>query len=393
MLLIALLIFLLILSVLVLFHELGHYLVAKKFNIKVEEFGFGFPPRAWGKKIGETIYSINWLPIGGFVKLYGEDDAGGGSVKLPKSQLPKKDLDRAFYTRPVWQRASVVVAGVVMNVILAVVIYYVFLGFSSFQAELPKIGNYTFFGANQQEIEMVIIQGVTPNSPAEKAGLGPGDRILTINGQEVASTQFFADEISRNKGKEITITWKNLLSGETSQATVVPRVNPPENDGALGVGFGSQETMVISYDSPVQRVFSGVTHSANLAFYNVAAIGFLIGESIEERSPEKVGGAVAGPVGIFKVVEVFLSFADVKERTLQLLNLAGMLSVSLAFFNILPIPALDGGRLFFILIEGITGRKVNQRFETLTHTIGMAVLLTLIALITFKDIFQFILPR
>ena len=280
-----------------------------------------------------------------------------------------------------------------MNVILAVIIYYLFLGFSGFQAELPKIGNYQFFGANQKEVDVIFIGAVTKNSPAEKAGLGPFDRVLTINDQPVTSVQFFTDEIGRNKGKEITMTWKNIRSGKLSEATMIPRVNPPENDGALGVGFDMQPTLLITYDSPVQRAFSGITHSTNLAMYNISAIGSLISESIEERSPEKVGGAVAGPVGIFKVVEIFLSFGDVKERILQLLNLAGMLSVSLAFFNILPIPALDGGRLFFILVEGITGKKVNQRFETLTHTIGMVVLLTLIALITFKDIVQFILPR
>src|SRR3982751_1732887 len=117
MIILTLFVFLILLSILVLIHELGHYLVARKLNIKVEEFGFGFPPRAWGKKIGETIYSVNWLPIGGFVKLYGEDEAGGGSIKLNKAEkLP--DEKRAFYSRPVYQRALVVVAGVVMNVLL-----------------------------------------------------------------------------------------------------------------------------------------------------------------------------------------------------------------------------------------------------------------------------------
>ena len=162
------LVFLLILSILVLIHEAGHFFVAKKFGIKVEEFGYGLPPRAWGKKIGETIYSINWLPIGGFVKLYGEDEAGSGSVKMPKSKQPKKDLDRAFFTRPVWQRAAVVVAGVVMNVVLGVVIYYLFMGLSGFKTELPLLGDYKFFGVNQQVREDVFITDVADGSPAKE---------------------------------------------------------------------------------------------------------------------------------------------------------------------------------------------------------------------------------
>jgi regulator of sigma E protease len=393
MVIITLLVFLIILSVLVIIHELGHYLVAKKFNIKVEEFGFGFPPRAWGKKVGETLYSINWLPIGGFVKLYGEDDAGGGSVKMPSGVLPTQDIGRAFYARPVWQRAAVVVAGVVMNVILAVVIYYIFLGLSGFKTQLPMIGNYTFVGANQEVVEAIYIADVAKGSPAEKAGMEFFDQIVSINGQKVKSVQFFTDQIRKNKGKKIELAWKNIRTGKESQATLMPRTNPPKGEGALGVAFQPELTMQVSYDTPVQKAFSGFTHSYNLAAYNVAAIGSLINQSIAEKSVEKVGGAVSGPVGIFKVVESFLAFPDAKQRVLQLLNVAGLLSVSLAFFNILPIPALDGGRLFFILIEGITGRKVNQKFETLAHTVGMIVLLGLIVLITFKDIFQYILPR
>jgi regulator of sigma E protease len=391
MIIITLLVFLIILSILVLIHELGHYLVARKLNIKVEEFGFGFPPRAWGKKIGETIYSINWLPIGGFVKLYGEDEAGGGSIQMPASKLPEKDVDRAFFARPVWQRASVVVAGVVMNVLLAAVIYYLFLGLSGFKTELPMLSNYRFFGANEKIIDQIYIGSVAKNSPAEKAGMGEFDQVISLNGQPVQSTQFFTDQIRKNKGKPITISWQNIKTGEKSEATLTPRTNPPKGEGALGVAFAAQPTGIISYDTPVQKVFSGFTHSANLALYNVDVLAKLIRESISERSPEKVSDAVSGPVGIFKIVEQFLSYPTLEERLLQLLNLAGLLSVSLAFFNVLPIPALDGGRLFFILIEGVTRKKVNPQFETLTHTVGMIVLLTLLLLVTFKDIFQYIL--
>lgn len=394
MIIISLIVFLILLTILVIIHELGHYLVARKLNIKVEEFGFGFPPRAWGKKIGETIYSINWLPIGGFVKLYGEDEAGGGSIKIPSSELPKKDVERAFFARPAWQRASVVVAGVVMNVLLAAVIYYLFLGFSGFKTDdFPKLSDYHFFGTNEKVVDRIYIGEVAKNSPAEKAGMGDFDQVISINGKTVESSQFFMDEIRKNKGKPITIAWENVQTGKHAKATVTPRTNPPKGEGSLGVAFVAQPTYILSYTTPVQKLFSGFTLSANLAVYNVDVLGKLIHESIQEKSPEKIGTAVSGPVGIFKIVEQFLSFPNVKERILQLLNIAGLLSVSLAFFNILPIPALDGGRLFFILFEWVTGKKVNQQVETLIHTIGMVVLLALLLLVTFKDIFQFILPK
>src|SRR3990172_5705628 len=143
---ITILVFLLLLSVLVLIHEAGHFFVAKKFGILVEEFGFGFPPRMFSFKKGETMYSINWLPIGGFVKLYGEDEAGGGSVKIrnPKSEIRKQDIKRAFFARSVGQRAAVVVAGVVMNTLLAIIIFYVYMGVSGFRTELPLLKDHTF---------------------------------------------------------------------------------------------------------------------------------------------------------------------------------------------------------------------------------------------------------
>lgn len=397
---VSLLVFLLILSVLVLIHELGHFLVAKKFGIKVEEFGYGLPPRAWGKKIGETIYSINWLPIGGFVKLYGEDEAGAGRVTVkstsgtlsvnsgPKTKN-KKDEDRAFYSKSVAQRAAVVVAGVVMNVLLAIVIYYIFMFLSNFRTELPLLSEHKFFGVNQAVKEDIYINEVAKGSPASKTGIGQYDKLVEFNGKKIESVEFFTEQIRASKGQKVTLSWQDMETGKVNSSSVTPRVDPPKGEGALGISFMPMRVAVLSYDTPAQKVLSGITHPANLALYNFSIMGKLIGISVEERSAAPIGGAVSGPVGIFKVVEEFLAKGDI----LQLLNLAGLLSISLAIFNILPIPALDGGRFFFILIEWVTGKKVNQRFETAAHSIGMAVLLGLIILITFKDIFQFIIPK
>jgi regulator of sigma E protease len=383
-----LLVFLLILSLLVLIHEAGHYFVAKFFGIKVEEFGYGLPPRAWGKKIGETLYSINWLPFGGFVKLYGEDEAGSGSVKVAKSDLPTKDVDRAFFSRSVPQRAAVVVAGVVMNALLAVIIYYLFLGLSGFKTEIPLLSDHQFFGVRQTNVSQIIITGTQPGSPAEKAKIPEGSRVVAINGQSINSSEALSQTIKANQGKEITLAWENVQTFEKGTAKIIPRANPPKGQGALGISFFPIRMAVLNYETPVQKGLSGFTHPTNLMVYQLVVLKQFVSRSVEEKSAEPIGNAVSGPVGIFNVVGAFIQIPDAKERMLQLLNLTGLLSLSLAFFNVLPIPALDGGRLFFILIEGITRRKVSPKFEAMAHTIGMAVLLTLIILITFKDIFQ-----
>ena len=403
--LITILVFLLILSVLVLIHEAGHFFVAKKFGIKVEEFGFGFPPRLFGKKIGETLYSINWLPIGGFVKLYGEDEAGGGKLSLPVSSSKYKvssikkddihntkyiihntDIERAFFAKTAWQRATVIVAGVLMNAVLAAIIFYIFLGISGFKTELPLLSNYKFFGVNQTNINEVVISSIAKNSPAEKQGLKALTKVVSVNGQKIIDSKDFINIIGKNRGHEIEITWSNLQTNEVHKTKITPRLNPPKNEGALGVGLFSLSTAVLNYETPVQKVFSGIIHPVNLMSYNLNVMGKLVKTSIEKKTTQPLSAGIAGPVGIASLTGSILEIQNLKEKILSLLNLAGILSISLAFFNILPIPALDGGRLFFILIEAFTGRKVNQRIESLAHTLGMAALLFLMALITYKDI-------
>lgn len=384
------LVFLLILSALVLIHEAGHYFVAKKFGIKVEEFGFGFPPRLWGKKIGETIYSINWLPIGGFVKLYGEDDAGGGRIAPSKKDEPKekKDDKRAFYSRPIGQRAAVVLAGVVMNTLLAVVIYYAFMIVGGFKTELPLIGQHTFFMVNQQTHTEIVVSEVVKGSPAAEAGITPFSKMVALNGQKVTTIDAFIKTIKENSGKPIVLEWQNVQTQQKSKATLTPRVNPPKGQGAIGVAFYPVDTVELSYDTPMQKALSGIVHPANLMAYNFSVLNTLVGVSVKEKNVAPLSQGVSGPVGIYSLVGTIIDIPDAKERVLQILNLAGLLSISLAFFNVLPIPGLDGGRLFFILIEAITRKKVNPKIEGYAHMIGIIILLGLIILVTFKDISQ-----
>ena len=382
---ITILVFLLILSVLVLIHEGGHFLIAKKFGIKVEEFGFGFPPRIFGKKIGETIYSINWLPIGGFVKLYGEDEAGGGKIRISKSEI-RNDEDRAFFAKSTAQRALVIFAGVAMNAILAAIIFYIFLGISGFKTDLPLLSDYKFFGVNQTNIQEVIISDVAKNSPAEKQGLKAPIKVVAVNGQKIKDSEQFINIINKNKGHEVEIAWSGLQTQGIYKTKITPRLNPPKGEGGLGVGLFSLSSAVLNYKTPVQKIFSGITHPINLMAYNLDVMARLVKVSFEKKTTEPLSAGLSGPVGIASITGSILEIQNLKEKILGLLNLAGLLSISLAFFNVLPIPALDGGRLFFILIEAMTGKRVNQRFESITHTMGMIILLALMALVTFKDI-------
>lgn len=383
---ITILVFLLLLSILVLIHEAGHLFVAKKFGIKVEEFGFGFPPRMFSFKKGETIYSINWLPIGGFVKLYGEDEAGGGRIKNLELKIESFFKKRAFFAKPAWQRAVVIVAGVIMNAVLAIIIFYTFLGMSGFKTDLPLLMDYKFFGVNQTNIREVVIFSIAKNSPAEKQGLKASTKAISINGQKITDSKNFIDIVNINRGHEIEIVWSDLQNNEIHKTKIISRLNPPPGEGALGVGLSSISTAMLNYETPVQKIFSGITYPVNLMAYNLSAVAELVKVSIEKKTTEPLSQGVSGPVGIASVTGSILEIPNLKEKMLGLLNLAGILSISLAFFNILPLPAIDGGRLFFILVEMTTGKKVNQKFESVTHTIGMIVLLSLMILITFKDI-------
>lgn len=391
-----------ILSVLILVHEIGHFIAAKKLGIKIEEFGFGFPltKAIFQVKRGETLYSFYPALIGGFVKLYGEDEAGGGKVELKneKGELRKEnfkeDLERAFFARPVWQRALVVVAGVLMNALLAFIIYYVFLGISGFRVELPRISDHKFIAVNQEDkLNTIIINNVSADSPADKAGIKKCDTnycvaITKVNGVAPASADEFIKTIRVNQGKEVTLTLENQVGKKEAFETVlVPRVNPPKNQGALGVEFSMLETFVLTYSTPVQKIASGVTHPVNLMTYNFNVLKTLIKRSFETNDARGLASGLSGPVGIVRLGAEINKIGEMKERILTFLNLAGLLSISLAVTNVLPIPAMDGGRLFFILIEGITRKKVSPKLEAAIHAGGIFVLVALIILITFKDIF------
>jgi len=374
---ITILVFLIILSILVLIHELGHFLVAKKLGIKVEEFGFGFPPRALSFKKGETIYSINWLPIGGFVKLYGEDEAGGGKPVLSskykvasikndrilntKYKIHNTNLKRAFFARSVWQRSLVIVAGVAMNFLLSVVIISYMFGVSG--VKMPG--------------EKVIVTDLVEGAPAELAGIRKGDTIESIEGIKITSTNQLINITKEHLGKkvELKLRTKDL---EPRAIKVMPRETYPKNEGPMGIAI-SQDIITKKYPL-YEAPFIGTKEALNISWLIVSGLKKMAFDFLTRgQGPE----GVAGPIGIAQLTGQFVEIGP-----LAVMSFMAILSLNLAILNILPIPALDGGRLFFILIEVILGRRVSQKFEAKAHAVGMAILLTLVVVITLNDIIR-----
>ena len=365
----AILIGILILLFLVFIHEFGHFAMAKFFKIKVEEFGFGFPPRAWGKKIGETIYSINWIPAGGFVRLLGEEE----EVEDPRS----------FSKKPPLIRSSVVAAGVVINFLLAVFLFYLILGFSGFKFEFDQttVKNKFIFGKQENFTVITLVSG---NSPAQVAGIKVGDKVISGNDIRIESLDEFKSFIDSNLGHEISLLVQNIEERQPRTVKVIPRVDPPEGEGPLGVGLGFDIAQV-SYEKPADIVFSGFMHAANNLQFQTVAIKSLISKSVAEKTAQPLRENVAGPVGIVALIARFVGIGGFAAFG-ALLSLTALISLILAVVNILPIPALDGGRFFFILIEGITGQRVNPKVERVIHGTAFLILLALVILVAFNDI-------
>ncbi|HET7099130.1 MAG TPA: M50 family metallopeptidase [Patescibacteria group bacterium] len=349
----SILVFFLVLSILVIVHEFGHFIMAKRAGVWVEEFGFGLPPRIWGKKVGETLFSINALPFGGFVKLHGEQDEEGAT-----------NLKRAFVNKNKRTRISVIVAGVVMNFLLAIVAFAIV---------------YSFSGVPRDTHKLKIID-VSAGSPAQVAGLVVGDIVSKVGKDNVDSVETFIGKVNDQKGKNVS--FEIVRNGNTLKLQMKPRENPPAGEGALGVTITTTEI----YYAPIwQRPFYGIYYGFKEAlFWGQTILGGLW-TLVTGLFKGQVPQGVSGPVGIFAVTTV-----AARSGILTLVNFVGILSVNLAILNILPFPALDGGRLLFIGIETLLGRKVLPKAEAITHSIGMAILLLLLVAITFHDITQLI---
>ena len=426
-------IFIIILGVLIFVHELGHFLTARRNGIKAYEFGFGFPPRIIGfqrltgkkmekvaeeketqvqisesaatknievvkevvtekireideitpvkkwrfifgrrdgddeweekdldeahknKYAGGTIYSLNLIPIGGFVKIKGENGD------------QKNDTD-SFAGRNAWVRIKVLAAGVIMNFALAWILISLVMMIGA-----PEL---TERGADNQNKKIQII-AVASQSPAEKMGLNVGDEILKVQGIKADSIETIQKYIADHKGQEVALEVKR--GNKILELKGTPRLEAPQGEGALGIQFGETVIVVYPWYEAIWRGFTTVLDLIWLMLTTLFGIitSFLFGQ--------KVAVEVAGPVGIAVLTKQVTTLGLV-----YVLQFAALLSINLGIINALPIPALDGGRILFIIIEKLKGKPVAQQTEHLFHTVGFILLLGLMIFITFRDVLKFI---
>lgn len=357
---ISIIIFIFTLLILVLIHELGHFLMAKKFGIKVLEFGFGIPPRIFGKKIGGTLYSLNVLPFGGFVKLLGEDEVGHS----------RSSAD--FREKSVGQRITVVLAGVFMNLIVAWILFYGVIFYQHFKIIYPTAESAVFVGYLEK------------NFPAEVSGVKIGDRILKVDDKEIKNFDDPRNFIKEKKGQSVSLTLSDIDGGNRRVLTVTPK---KVDDGNFLIGVGFSPFAIKQYQNFNEKLFSGITYSWHLTKLTFLGLGKLLANTISGNFYQ-VSQSVSGPVGIASMSNDILSGG--KQALPFYIWFVGVISLTLSIFNVLPIPALDGGRLLFLVVEAISGKKVREDIERLIHQIGFALLISLALLITYSDISKLI---
>lgn len=376
---------LIIMSALVLFHEFGHFIASKRNDVKVEEFGLGFPPRLWGKQIGETLYSVNLLPFGGFLKIVGE----GAENEDEESEYLKDS--RSFTSKTPWQKISILSAGIFMNLLLAVILFYIFFIINNFRSfYIPMIFDYKFrFG--KEETYKTVVFDMEDDSAAKESGITAGDVILKIDGVGINGVTEMRKALSGKAGKTVKIevldirdrSYSNIRTIEVTPKTNTNPQTPDEGDSIIGVYLGDAASIV--YDKLWERILVAPLHSYNILAYSTIAFGKIIGLSIATKDITPVSSSMAGPVGVFNVIGSVFKGGGPKVF-LSLLDTVGIISLGFAFSNILPIPALDGGRIAFKVFEGITKKKVSVDFESKVHQFGMIAILIFAVLITFKDL-------
>ena len=327
-------IFFLVLSILVIIHELGHFITAKLCGIKVEEFGFGIPPRIFGIKIGETLYSLNLLPFGGFVKVFGEE-----AEELKGKKLSPKTLSRSFTHKKNWQKVAVLCAGVFFNFLLG-----------------WGIVSYLFTQGVPVPSKNVFIEEVRKGSPADIQGLKKGDVIQKVTtDKETVIIDDLTDISTTAKkygGKEILLVIKR--GDQIENISIIPRKNPPKNEGSLGIVISN---FVIKKYSWTEAPVHGLIESAKMTKIIFVELSKTL---VNFVTFQKTDAEISGPVGIAR-----LTSDAARQGSNALLQMIGLLSLNLAVINILPFPALDGGRLALVLYEAISKRKVKRSRPTI----------------------------
>ncbi len=349
---ITLIIFLFILSLIVLVHELGHFFWAKKFGVHIDEFSIGMGPKVWGKVGKDNIsYNIRAIPIGGFVSMAGE-------VYEEEIDIPK---DKFLCNKPWWQRAVVMVAGVVNNFLLALLL--IFLSTILFNTVEPTL----------------TIENVIPNSQVEKAGIVAGDKIVGVGGKEVSYLNEFTIRLLFESDKKSHVLTIEHEDGTKEDYTITPKEMTLEDGTKITYGFQYHQEKIDTFKEKISytfRTFFNTFDTMNLTLY-----GLFTGKvSVSDLS---------GPVGIFELVDDSVSTdQSITTNISVIIYLIWLLSLNVGYINILPFPAFDGGRLLFIIIEKIKGSPVNQKFENICHTIGFILIMLLIVFVTINDIIK-----
>jgi regulator of sigma E protease len=339
---ITILVFIAILGLLIFVHELGHYVTARMAGVKVVEFGIGYPPRVFAIKRGETEYSLNFLPLGGFCKLLGEEDPGE-----PRSLASKRPVTRII----------VLGAGSMMNALLPIVLLTI-----------------AFMIPRQVVVGDVVIQNVAPDSPAEETGIEIGDIVLGVSGETIRNIGDLIYSTHLNLGQETTLELMTE-TGETRVVTLVPRLDPPEGEGPMGIGLILENTYEISESDPFWEAVPKSITTLGETFE-------LLRNEVRSWFARGAAPQVGGPVAIFQ-----LTGEASEAGPSYLLQFAAFLSLNLAIINLFPLPALDGGRIVFVLIEiARRGKRVSPRTEGLVHLIGFALLISFMIGITYVDI-------
>ena len=357
-------------------HELGHFWTARKFGIKCDEFGFGFPPRIcgwrkvngkrkffWGNKdidkieSEDTVYSMNWIPLGGFVKIKGED---GENVGEPDS----------FGAKKIWQRAVVLSAGVFMNIVLAALCLMIV-----FMIGAPQVVDTADPNAIIKDPKLMVMSFVA-ESPAQEAGVALGDVIKTINGQEVVTIDEVQSFVYENEGETISLLVERLGEEKTFEIeiTKIAETDLP------GMGVGIANTGIVRYPW-YQSIWYGIRGTYVMAGQIIVAFATVIKNAVVGAP---IGVELAGPIGI-----AVMTGQVARMGFVYILQFTALLSINLAIINFLPLPALDGGRVLFLIIEKIRGKAVNQKVEQIIHATGFFLLILLMIIVTGKDLFRF----
>lgn len=338
--------FLIIILVLILAHEIGHFITARATGVKVEEFGLGYPPRLLGIRWGETLYSLNLIPLGGFVKIAGEEDP----------QVPGSLASKSIGTR-----LLVLSAGSLMNFLLPLLLFSI-----AFMVPYDLVTG------------KVIVQEVAPDSPAAIAGIRPGDAILSVNRKPVNNGGDVHRYIQLNLGKPISLLVQHNDS-TTENLQLIPRWRPPQGQGATGILITTSDATIIRQRYPFWKAIPlGVGECIEtFVLFKNGIVSMIIG-----TAPV----AVTGPVGIAQLT------GEVAQAGISpLLEFAAFLSINLAIINMFPLPALDGGRVAFVLLEWIRrGKRIMPKTERLVHLIGFTILMVFILAITYQDIMRII---